>query len=226
MVQWPHPDVVTDRVSVGGRDIAITHPRVAEDLIDDLEYEIDERLPYWADLWPSGRVLADALAERPLEGRSVLELGCGLGLPAIAAHLAGARVLATDWYEVALEYARRNAERLSPGSPLDTMLVDWTAPPPDLTARAPFDLVVGADILYEPRHGALLAGLLPRLVDPGGEVLIADPRRPDAADLLDRLHDAGWTLRTTEVRHAARVDESGPVVKLHALAPPSEGPST
>lgn len=226
MVQWPHPDLVTDRVTVGAHRIAITHPRVAEDLIDEREYEVDERLPYWADLWPSGRVLADALAERPLRGRTVLELGCGLGLPAITAHLAGASVLATDWYEVALEYARRNAERQSPGSPLDTMLVDWTAPPPELLARAPFDLVVGADVLYEPRHGPVLADLLPKLVEPAGEVLIADPRRPDAADLLDRLCDAGWELTTDEVRHTARVDESGALVRLHSLTPPREGPRT
>lgn len=226
MVQWPHSDLVTDRVTVGGREIAITHPRAAEDLIDEREYEIDERLPYWADLWPSGRVLADALAERPLRGRTMVELGCGLGLPAITAHLAGARVLATDWYEVALDYARLNAHLHDPDRPLDTMLVDWSAPPPQLLSRAPFDLVVGADVLYEPRHAAMLADLLSSLTGPASEVLIADPRRPDALGLLDRLDGAGWMLRTEEVRHAARVDEQGPIVRLHSLTPPGDGPGT
>ena len=220
MDQWRHDDLVTETVTVGGHAIDVTHPRSAEDLIDEREYERDERLPYWADLWPSGRVLAQTLGSRDLTGRTVIELGCGVGLPSIAALLAGARVLATDWYEPALDYAARNAERSCPDRQLDTLLVDWADPPAALVGAAPFDLVIGADVLYERRNGQALAKLLPRLVAPDGEVLIADPRRPEARELLDRLDAAGWSQEVEEVAYEGRRDESGPVVRLYTLQPP------
>jgi predicted nicotinamide N-methyase len=59
-------------------------------------------------------------------------------------------------------------------------VVSWTEPGA-LLARAPFDLVLAADVLYERRSVAPLAGLLPRL---GGEVLLADPGRPPLQDFL------------------------------------------
>ena len=74
------------------------------------------------------------------------------------------------------------------------MAVDWREPPAALLARGPADLVIGADLLYEERNGAALAALLPRLLRPGGEVLIADPRRPHATTLLEPLRAAGAGL--------------------------------
>ena len=99
-------DLVTDEVAITDRVLRITHPRVAEDLIDEAEYEEDERLPYWADLWPSGIVLARHLAGLDLTGLRIVEMGAGLGLPSIVAASGGADVLATDWYGVALEFAQ------------------------------------------------------------------------------------------------------------------------
>ena len=210
-------DLVTEPVAVGGRTLAITHPRSAEDLIDEAAYAVDERLPYWADLWPSAHVLAAELAGRDLRGRRVLELGCGVGLPAVVAALGGADVLATDWYAEALDHAAANAR--ANGATLRTLGVDWRDPPAELLAAEPFDLIVGADVLYEQRNGVALAELIPRLAARHTEVLVADPRRPHAVELTDRLTAAGWTHHTREVRHGARVDESGPVIRLHTLRP-------
>ena len=212
-------DVIREEIRVGPWPVSVVHPRRAEDLIDEDDYERDERLPYWAELWPSARVLAAELAGRDLAGRRVVELGCGVGLPAIVAALAGARVLATDWYREALAFVDANAAQA--GVDVATMLVDWSGPPPALTEAAPYDLVVGADLLYEERNGVALAALLPRLLPPGGEALIADPRRPHAALLLDLLGEAGWSLHERDVRHPGRPDESGAVVRLHRLLAPA-----
>jgi predicted nicotinamide N-methyase len=211
-------DLTTYEVVVGSLRLSITHPRSAEELIDETEYEHDERLPYWAELWPSALVLAEHLAARDLRGRRVIELGCGIGLPAIVAALAGADVLATDWYADALAFTRANAA--AAGAAVQTLLVDWTAPPPELLAMPAADLVVGADVLYEERNGPALAALVPRLLAPSAELVVADPRRPHAAGLLDRLIGGGWSLSTTDVRHGGRVDESGPIVHLHRLTAP------
>ena len=213
----PGFDVVEEQIAVGPHRFDIARPRSAEELIDEDEYAVDERLPYWADLWPSGRVLAEWLAGRSPDGARVLELGCGLAIPSFVAAASGASVLATDWYGPALGFVRWNARRLSLAVP--TMLVDWRAPPRELLAAAPFDLVVAADVLYEARNVAPLCDLLPRLVT-RGEVVVADPRRPDATAFLDRLAAAGWDCATTEVPYSGRRDESGPVVRLHRLTTP------
>jgi predicted nicotinamide N-methyase len=111
----------------------------------------------------------------------VLELGCGLGLPSLAATLRGAEVLATDWAEDAIELLRRNAERN--GAFLRVTRVRWSEPEPLLRA-APWDLVLGADLLYEARNAEQLGQLLPQL---GGEALLAEPGRPYAKEFLERF---------------------------------------
>ena len=111
----------------------------------------------------------------------MLELGCGLGLPALAAALRGGEVLATDWAEDAIELLRRNAERNDLF--LRVARVRWSEPEPLLRA-APWDLVLGADLLYETRNADQLAELLPQL---GGEVLLAEPGRPYAREFLDQF---------------------------------------
>jgi predicted nicotinamide N-methyase len=164
--------------------LSILRPPNAEELIDEAAFEEDEFLPYWAELWPSGLALARHVAGLDLAGRRVLELGCGLGLPSLAAASRGAHVLATDWADDAIELLGQNAARN--GVSLRTARVRWSEPEPLLRA-APWDLVVGADLLYEERNAEQLAELLPRL---GGDVLLAEPGRPYAKDFLARFRAA------------------------------------
>ena len=128
----------------------------------------------------------------------MLELGCGLGLPALAAALRGADVLATDWAEDAIELLRRNAERN--GVFLHVARVRWSEPEPLLRA-APWDLVLGADLLYEMRNAEQLAELLPQL---GGEVLLAEPGRPYAKDFLERFRAERVALRRKQLMDRLR----------------------
>jgi predicted nicotinamide N-methyase len=110
----------------------------------------------------------------------VLELGCGLGLPSLAAALAGGRVLATDWSPQAIELLRDNAERND--AELELEIADW-AHPETLIERAPWELVLGADLLYERRNVAPLLDLVPLLLDKG-ELWLADPGRAPAEEFL------------------------------------------
>jgi predicted nicotinamide N-methyase len=175
-------NLVEEDVELGGElRLEILRPPSAEELIDEAAFDEEEFLPYWAELWPSGLALARHVAARDLRGLRVLELGCGLGLPALAAALRGADVLATDWAEDAIELLRRNAERN--GVLVHVARVRWSEPEPVLRA-APWDLVLGADLLYEARNADQLAELLPSL---GGEVVLAEPRRPYAKEFLERF---------------------------------------
>ncbi len=223
----PIPKLVTDLrltpVRLPDLDLTVAVPRSAEELIDETEYADNERLPYWAELWPSGRVLAELLAKRDLGNMRVIELGCGVGLPSIVATARGASVLATDWYAEALVAARGNA-RFTLCADLSVAHLDWLDPSPAVLELAPFDLVIGADLLYEQRNGDALARLLPRLVTPASEVIVTDPRRPHASALIDPLVGAGWVHERTSVHLDGPVDESGPEIHVHTLTPSSTGP--
>ena len=187
-------------------ELAIVRPRDPDALMDERAFEREEFLPYWAELWPSAIVLARAVGRRSLRGARTVELGCGLGAPSIAAALAGGRVLATDWSPDAVSFVERNA--LRNGASLAAEVCAW-ADPATLVARAPWDLVLAADVLYERRNTALLAGLLPRLLARGGEALIADPGRPPADEFLTRV-DVDFERRST-------ADARFPSVQLHRL---------
>lgn len=191
----PEPtDLVEEIIVVAGEPIGLLRPRDSDELLEDDALEHEERLPYWAELWPSSVALARALGARSLRGARTLELGCGLGLASVAAARAGGRVLATDWSSDALRFTADNAARN--GVELETMHVDWGAPEAILE-RGPWPLVIGSDVLYEQRNVDQMLDLLPRLVDRTGEVWIADPGRQTSMDFLLRS-GRHWKRKTTE----------------------------
>lgn len=188
-------DVVEETIVLGsGRDLTVVRPRDSEELLTEEAFDHEELLPYWAELWPSSVALAKAIGGRSLRGARALELGCGLGVVSIAAALAGARVLATDWSAESIQFATENAERN--GVSIRTEVVDWGRPDA-LLAQAPWQLVLGSDVLYERRNVEQMLALLPRLVDRTGEVWIADPGREASMDFLERAQ-RDWTRRTTD----------------------------
>jgi SAM-dependent methyltransferase len=106
--------------------------------------------PFFGMLWPSGLLLADLLSREPLGGGRILELGCGLGMASLVINARGGDILATDYHpraEVFLhDNSRRNALTDTPFQRLD-----WRMPNPDLGV---FDLIIGSDLLYEPRRAS------------------------------------------------------------------------
>jgi predicted nicotinamide N-methyase len=180
-------DLVEHAVTIGGWPVVLRKPRTADALISEDDYVRDERLPYWADLWPSAPVLAEHLLAQSGEGRTLLELGCGLGLATIGAMRAGFEVTASDYYHDALALTCRNALAALGRSPVARHL-DWRAMPDDLPR---FDVVVAADVLYEPPYGPLVAQVVARALAPGGVAWLADPGRVARERFREALPDVG-----------------------------------
>ena len=181
---------VSSILHVADLELSLLHPASAEDLIDEDEFARDERLPYWADIWPSARILAAHVARLNGRGRSLLELGCGAGLVATAAALAGFRICATDYYEDALRFTELNVAEHTGAMP-QTRLVDWRKLPRDLGR---FDLVVGSDVLYERAYGGLVARAIDIALTRGGEAVIADPGRIAAEEFVRDAAERGLAL--------------------------------
>lgn len=149
---------------------------------------LDERLPYWAELWPSARVLAEAILTRPsLPEGPWIELGCGPGLPGLAALHMGRSGTWTDYMPEALELAEWNALTRGIHHP-QTRLLDWRAPPADL--KAPW--ILAADVAYEERNFAPLLNCFDTLLQPGGEIWFSEPGRPVASAFFEALEQSGW----------------------------------
>ena len=178
-------------VRVGDASYTLLHPANAEELISEAEFDVDERLPYWADVWPSSTVLAGEVGGLDGGGRRALELGCGLGLVAAAAARAGFVVTATDYYEDALLFARVNAWR-NAAEPIAARHVDWRAFPADLRG---FDLVLASDVLYERPYADLVAEAFAATLAPGGRGLLADPGRIAAGAFVESCARRGLRAR-------------------------------
>ena len=184
-------DLISQEIALPGGPLSLLQPRDVAELPDEGEVQWAPLAPYWAVLWRSGVALAEHIARSDLRGQRVVELGCGLGLPSLAAARAGAEVLATDVDLDALDLLGRNAELND--LVLETAAIDWNRPD-DLLERAPFDLVIASDVLYEETVVDRLEALMPRLAR---QAWLADPGRPAADALLDRLGQSAESERET-----------------------------
>ncbi len=182
--------VVETPLGAGEHEISLLHPASAEDLIDEADFERDERLPYWAEPWPSARVLAAHVVGKSGDGRRLLELGCGAGLVTAAAALAGYEVTASDYYDDAVAFAKVNAWRTARRL-VDGVHLDWRELPDDLTR---WDVVLASDVLYERPYAGLVAAAIARTLAPGGRALIADPGRVAASDFVAALPPLGLAV--------------------------------
>jgi len=153
--------------------------------------------PYFGVIWPAARGLANECARRApeLAGKRVIELGCGLALPALVATRCGAQVTATDLHPDVPAFLARNLalNGFAPDA-IAYRELDWRTS----VVGADFDYVVASDVLYEAGHPAPVARALAAHLAPGGHILLADPGRAYLQAALTELGRLGFT-HTLEV---------------------------
>lgn len=208
---------VLRRIELPGGGIDIWRPPDMESLIDLAAFDRDERIPYWADVWESAIVLSENIAEIDGRGETFLELGCGLGLPSLAAARQGFRVVATDYELPALEGVAFNSMK-NGFDGLETRLVDWRNPPADLGR---FRHVAAADVLYERHHPDALASVIRLALEPGGTALVADPGRAAAAHFPEACERIGLAVERLTARRPHGATD-GPCVEIFRVTPPDE----
>jgi predicted nicotinamide N-methyase len=192
---------VRETIRVGGRNFIISRPADADRLMDHpavhAAFAADEYMPYWTDLWPGARIMAEVIAkEKWRPGLEVLELGCGLGLPGLVALSLGLQVMFSDYDATALRFAAENA-RLNGFSNFRLLQLDWRCPPPNMC----FALILAADLTYEMRNVEPLVALIKTMLRPDGTCLLTDPDRAPARLLRDTLEKVGLRYTAT-IAHA------------------------
>jgi len=166
----------------------LTGLKVSLLLVKDIEKLITDpgdvdKVPYWADIWPSAHGAAQWIWEHlSFNGDALIELGAGLGLPGIVCGLKGARVTFSDFNPLALELAATNAKRNNLAV-FSTLQADWRTYQP----QQKYNWVLGSDIFYDPKLNVHLLQLIPKLIAPGGCILAAHPGRPATSEFLEAL---------------------------------------
>jgi predicted nicotinamide N-methyase len=157
------------------------------------EFGEEERMPYWAELWPASLLLCRWLSRNQdaIAGRYCLDVGCGLGLTGIVGSHLGAKVVGMDHQWPAVFFSRENAELNGVAQPL-WVLMDWRDP--GFKPRS-FDFMWGGDIVYETRFYHPLTRLFKECLAPGGRIWLAEPRRSVSRPVWERLAGDGFAVR-------------------------------
>jgi len=187
-------------------DVAFPFTRVADPdrVLDEVAAEEDRRerlggerhedplhLPYWAELWDSAGGIAQHLVKERATmsgGARVLDLGCGQGLAGCVAAALGAHVLFADLEPPALLFAQLNS--LPFAGRARTRRLNWQRDRLDES----FDLIVGADILYERKQWEFLELFWRAHLAPGGHVLLGEPGRQTGDLFVEWIAMRGWWL--------------------------------
>lgn len=140
-------------------------------------------------VWPSSRMLAATVSVLELEGKRVLEIGCGIALSSIVLHQMGVDITASDYHPLAREFLDENVlsnELL----PIKYVTGNWET---ENSLLGKFDLIIGSDVLYEPAHAVLVSNFIDTHSSTGVKVIIVDPNRGNRSSFTKKMIALGYT---------------------------------
>jgi predicted nicotinamide N-methyase len=176
--------LVFDKLRVGEKTIRLLKAADLEEVLAGKDPFADvAEFPFWIRLWEAAMVLSYVLCSLPeRQGRTLLELGAGLGAPGLTAAAAGFDVTLSDFEEIILDFQRvSSAASGLPG--VRSILLDWLSPPSGLAA---YDVIAGAEILFRQEFLQPILTLIKTFLKPDGLVCLAhDVRRKCLPQFLE-----------------------------------------
>lgn len=164
----------------------------------------DAQWSLFGQVWPSGRLLAQAMHSLDIGNARILEIGCGIGLASLVLQGRGANIIASDIHPLAEPFLAYNAA-LNALPAVHYRQLQWNVPLPTLGR---FDLIIGSDVLYERGHADLLSGVIDRHAHAHARVVLTDPGRGHSASFSRLLRAQGFSLQ--ELRCALDDEDSPP----------------
>ncbi len=156
----------------------------------------DERIPYWAELWPSALALSHYMCQMKFDwqDKTVLEIGAGLSLPSIVAGKLGANLTISDYLVEAIDFAKANWARNNPQQ-ANFQVLDWREPNSAMAA----DVLIAADVAYEKRMFDYLIPAFKTLCKPDGVILLSEPNRAFAKPFLQQLDNQDFIIKKNQI---------------------------
>lgn len=151
--------------------------------------------PIFGIIWESGIHLAYLMEDYPVDGKSVLEIGCGIGLASLVLNHRGANITATDYHPEVKAFLDENTH-LNKDPDISFVRTSWDDHLPN--ALGLFDLIIGSDLLYEQEHPENLASFINRHAQKKSSVLIVDPRRGYSSKFMRRMTEFGFSHSVNE----------------------------
>jgi len=166
-----------------------------------------EALPLFGIVWTSSQILSHLMLETDLRGKRILEAGCGMALASHLLNSLGADITALDIHPVTADLLSRNVE-LNKGKPIPFINASWSN---DIADLGEFDLIVGSDILYEPKHAKTLVSFIRKHIKSTGDVIIVDPDRGQLEAFREGMSQQGFSYENlkTEFRGGQQITFSG-----------------
>jgi len=149
-----------------------------------------------------------------IAGVRCLDLGCGLGLTALAGAGLGARVVGLDYEWPALYFAQRNGRENFPvnGDGPAWVQMDWRRP---AFRSHSFPIIWGADIMYEKRFIEPVARFLDGSLTADGVVWLSAPERRMFAPFNEHLAATGFVVNRAAREIVTHVTSKGPPVAVN-----------
>lgn len=166
-----------------------------EDL-DDIAAKLGISSATWSlfgVVWDSSKVLAQLMYDYDIQGKRILEAGCGMALSSLLLNSRLADITATDYHPEAQNYLDINV-KLNGGNPIAFERCDWADKGDRLGS---FDLIIGSDLLYELDHPGLLSAFIDNHANPVCEVIIVDPGRAQQSSFRKKMEAFGYSCSQT-----------------------------
>lgn len=141
-------------------------------------------------VWPSSKVLAYLMQSYDIEGKRILEVGCGLGLSSLLINARNGDITATDYHPEVGNFLAKNVT-LNLGEDIPFLRTDWRD---ENVGLGKFDLIIGSDLLYERDHIELLSNFIDNHTNPEAEVIIVDPGRSMHARFSKKMVELGYSF--------------------------------
>jgi predicted nicotinamide N-methyase len=133
-----------------------------------------------------------------IKDKTVLELGAGVGLPALMIADITNSIQISDYNLDAVELLRKNIEHLELEN-AEALKLDWNALPETIHP----EVIILSDVNYDPTQFKTLTKLIEKFIHQGSTVILSTPQRIMASPFVQKLE--GYIIE----RHEALVDENG-----------------
>lgn len=189
-----------------GNSLFIPVPELVKPTYEDLlAVNPDTPFPFWARVWPAAKALTAFLLTEPqwIEGKHVIEIGAGLGLPSFAIAAKTASLIISDHAPEAVALLQKNI-RHRKLEHVEALCLDWNHFPEHLEA----DTLLLSDINYAPDEFGALLQLIRNFLGKGTDIILATPQRLIANKFVDALQP--YIIRT----EAQMIEEGGQPVPV------------